>query len=61
VAGKRTKPFEEVKPALEAELRQSKTEELVKGLMDNYHFVIDQEYFAGSATKQSAPSSPPNP
>jgi hypothetical protein len=61
VAGKRTKSFEEVKQALETELRQSKTEELVKRLMDNYHFVIDQEYFAGPATKQNSPPSPPSP
>jgi parvulin-like peptidyl-prolyl isomerase len=61
VAAKRIKSFEEVKPALETELRLSKTEEVIKRLMDNYHIVIDQEYFAGPATKQNSPSSSPTP
>jgi parvulin-like peptidyl-prolyl isomerase len=59
VEDKRTKPFEEVRPTLEAELRRSKAAEIVQHLMDNYHFVVDQEFFAGSPAKQnSLPSLP---
>ena len=58
VESKRAKPFEEVKPALETQLRQSKAEEIVQRLADNYHLVIDQEYFAGSPVKQNSPASP---
>jgi peptidyl-prolyl cis-trans isomerase C len=59
VEDKHTKPFEEVKRALETELRQSKAAELVQHLMDNYHLVIDQEFFAGAPAKQSSPPSQP--
>jgi len=61
VVSKRIKSFDEVKRGLEGELRQSKMEELVKQIMDNYHFVIDQEYFSGPAPKQNSPPSPPSP
>jgi parvulin-like peptidyl-prolyl isomerase len=57
VEEKRTKPFEEVRPGLETELRQSKAAEIVQHLIDNYHLVIDQEFFAGSPAKQSSPPS----
>jgi parvulin-like peptidyl-prolyl isomerase len=59
VEDKRTKPFEEVKPALEKELRQSKAAQIVQHLVDNYHVVIDQEFFVGPPVKQSSPPSPP--
>jgi hypothetical protein len=59
VAGKRVKSFEEVKPALETQLRQSKAEKLVENLVANYHLVIDQEYFSGPPAKQNSPPSPP--
>jgi len=61
VEDKHTKSFEEVKPALETQLRQSKATEIVQHLIDNYHVVIDQEYFAGTPAKQSSPASPTNP
>jgi hypothetical protein len=59
VEDKRTKPFEEVKPSLETELRRSKAAQLVQHLVGNYHVVIDQEFFAASPAKQSSPPSPP--
>jgi hypothetical protein len=55
VEDKHTKSFEEVKPALETQLRQSKAAELIKHLMENYHPVIDEEFFSGQ------PASPPPP
>jgi hypothetical protein len=58
VEEKHTKTFEEVKPALEARIRQTKLSEITKQLADKYHLVVDQEYFAGSQTKQSSPASP---
>jgi hypothetical protein len=60
VEDKHTKSFEEVKPALETQLRESKASETIKHLTDNYHLVVDQEYFAGSPAKQSPPASPTN-
>ena len=59
VESKRTKSFEEVKPALEDELRQSKAADIVQRLMAKYHVDIDQEFFAGPAPKPAAPPSPP--
>jgi hypothetical protein len=56
VENKRTKPFEEVRPALEKELRQSKAAEVVQHLIENYHLVIDQDFFAGSPTNLSSPT-----
>jgi len=50
---KRTKPFEEVKPVLDAQLRQKKAAETIQHLAENYHSVIDEDFFAGSGTKQS--------
>ncbi len=55
VEQKRDKSFEEVKPALETELRESKASETVRHIMDNYHVVIDQDYFAASPSQGSAP------
>jgi parvulin-like peptidyl-prolyl isomerase len=61
VEDKHTKSFEEVKPALETQLRQSKAAEIIKQLADNYHTFVDKEYFAGPPAKQSSPASPTNP
>ena len=61
VEDKHTKSFEEVKPALETQLRQSKAAEIIQHLADNYHLVIDQEYFAGSPGKQTSTAPPPKP
>jgi peptidyl-prolyl cis-trans isomerase C len=58
VEAKHTKSFEEVRPALETELRQSKAQEIVRHLVDNYPVVIDQEFFSGSQAKQTSPPSP---
>jgi parvulin-like peptidyl-prolyl isomerase len=54
---KRTKPFEEVRPVLERELRQKKATDAIQHLTENYHSVIDQEFFTGPATKQNSPPS----
>jgi hypothetical protein len=54
---KRTKSFEEVRPVLETELRQRKAADTIQHLTENYHSVIDQEFFTGPATKQSSPPS----
>jgi parvulin-like peptidyl-prolyl isomerase len=59
VEEKRTKPFEEVRPALETELRQSKAAEIVQHLMDHYHLVVDEEFFTGTPAKQISPPSRP--
>ena len=61
VEDKHTKSFEEVKPALETQLRQSKASEIVQHLMANYPLVIDQEFFAGSPAKQTSTVPPPKP
>ena len=61
VENKRTKSFEEVKSALETQLRESKAEEIVQRLLANYPLVIDQEYFAGSPAKQPSTAPPPKP
>ena len=54
---KRTKPFDEVRPFLETQLRQKKAAETIQHLTENYHSVIDQEFFTGPATKESSPPS----
>ena len=55
VESKRTKPFEEVKSILAAEVRKSKQDDIVEQLVEKYHLDIDQDYFAGSTAKQAAP------
>jgi hypothetical protein len=61
VESKHTKPFEEVRSALETQLRESKATEIVQHLIDRYPMVVDQEFFAGPtpAAKQNPPSPPP--
>jgi parvulin-like peptidyl-prolyl isomerase len=61
VEDKHIKSFEEVKSALETQLRQSKAGEIIQHLLDNYHLVIDQEYFAGSLAKPTSTTPPPKP
>jgi parvulin-like peptidyl-prolyl isomerase len=61
VEDKHTKSFEEVKPALETQLRESKMAEIIQHLMDKYPLVIDQEYFAGSPAKPTSTAPPPKP
>jgi len=61
VEDKHSKSFEEVKSALETQLRQDKAAEIIQHLVDNSHFFIDQEFFAGSPAKPSLPASPPHP
>jgi parvulin-like peptidyl-prolyl isomerase len=61
VEEKHTKTFEEVKPALESQIRQSKANAIVKHLMEESGAFIDQEFFAGGhAPEQNPPSSPPS-
>jgi hypothetical protein len=60
VEDKHTKSFEEVKPALETQLRQSKAAELMKHLMDNYHPVFDQEFFSGKPASPAPPAPSPS-
>jgi hypothetical protein len=54
VESKHSKSFEEVRAALETQLRQSKAAEIIQRLADNYHVVIDQEFFASSPAKQTS-------
>ena len=61
VEDKHSKSFEEVKAALETQLRQDKAAEIIQHLVDNSHFFVDQEFFAGSPAKPSLPASPPHP
>jgi parvulin-like peptidyl-prolyl isomerase len=57
VEGKRTESFEEIKPSLESQIRQSKTDEIIKRLTGQYHAVIDQDFFSSQPAK---PASPPS-
>jgi hypothetical protein len=60
VEDKRTKPFEEVKPQLEAELRQSKAKDTIDHLAEQYKVVIDQGFFSSlQPAMPAAPASPP--
>jgi hypothetical protein len=60
VEEKRIKSFEEVRPNLESQIRQLKGNELTQHLVDQYHVVIDQGFFAGQPAKPAAPASPPS-
>lgn len=60
VEDKRTKPFEEVKPRLESELRESKAKDAIEHLAEQYKVVIDQGFFSSQQpTMSDAPPSPP--
>jgi len=50
--------FEEAKPGLESQLRQSKANEVLQHLMEASGAFVDQDYFSGSPT-QNPPSSAP--
>jgi parvulin-like peptidyl-prolyl isomerase len=60
VAEKRTKSFDEVRPSLESQVRQLRANEITQHLMDQYHVVIDQEFFAGQPANSTSPASPPS-
>jgi len=61
VEEKRTKTFDEVRPSLESQVRQLRANEITQRLVDQYHVVIDQEFFSGQPAKpQSPPASPPS-
>jgi len=57
VVEKRTKPLEEVRPELEAQLRQGKLEEKMQELQSQYKISIDQDYF-NPKNAAPAPSGP---
>jgi hypothetical protein len=61
VEDKHTKPFEEARPALEAQLRQSKAAEILHNLLVNYPVVVDEQYFGASPATQTSSPSPPKP
>jgi parvulin-like peptidyl-prolyl isomerase len=61
VEEKRVKPFEEVRSALEAQLRESKAGEIIHRLVDQNPVFIDQEFFSGQPTKPTSPPSLPPP
>ena len=61
VEDKRTKPFEEVKPQLESELRQSKAKDALDHLAEQYKVVIDHGFFSSEQpATRTAPASPPS-
>jgi parvulin-like peptidyl-prolyl isomerase len=59
VEDKRTKSLEEMKPALESQIRQSKSKAIIDHLIEQADVFIDQEYFSGQPVKQSSPPAPP--
>ena len=60
VEEKRVIPFEEAKPGLESQIRQSKANEIVQHLMEASGAFIDEDFFSGSAN-QNPPVSPAAP
>ena len=61
VEQKRMIPFEEAKPGLESQMRQSKANEVVQHLMEASGAFIDQDFFSGSPNQKMPPSLPPAP
>ena len=61
VEEKHTKTFEEVKSALESQIRQSKAPEVIRHLEVDYHVVIDKEFFAGPTANQNPAALPRSP
>ena len=57
---KRTKPFDEVRPSLELQFRQVRANEITQRLVEQYHVVIDQEFFAGQPANPASRPSPPS-
>lgn len=60
VEQKRLIPFEEAKPGLESQIRQSKANEVVQHLMEASGAFIDQDFFSGSPNQNTA-APPPTP
>ena len=60
VEQKRVIPFEEAKPGLESQIRQSKSNEAVQHLMEASGAFIDQDFFSGSPNQNTA-TPPPTP
>jgi len=58
VEQKRTIPFEEAKPGLESQVRQSKASAVVQHIEDEYHVVIDKEFFGEPAGNQNPAALP---
>jgi peptidyl-prolyl cis-trans isomerase C len=58
VEEKRAKPFEELQPALELQIRQSKTNDIIQHLMQESGAFIDQEFFSGPSAKQTTSPAP---
>ena len=50
MVAKRAQPLEEIRPRLEAILRQRKLEEKLQDLQGKYKVVVDSEFFAPQAT-----------
>ncbi len=61
VEEKHTKSFEEVRPNLESQIRQLKGNEITQHLVDQYHVVIDQEFFSGQPAKPACTRLPAQP
>lgn len=61
VEEKRAKSLEELKPALELQIRQSKANAIIQHLMEESGAFIDREFFAGPAAKQTTAPSAPTP
>lgn len=59
VEEKRSKPFAEVKPQLESELRQAKGKEAIQHLAEQYKIVIDKGYFSSQEPTPPAPPASP--
>jgi parvulin-like peptidyl-prolyl isomerase len=60
VEDKRTKPFEDVRPRLESDLRQSKAKDAIDHLAEQYKVVIDKEFFSSrQPAMPGAPATPP--
>jgi hypothetical protein len=60
VEQKRLIPFDEAKPGLESQIRQSKANEVIQHLMEETHPFIDQDFFSG-APNQNAGAPPTAP
>jgi len=60
VEQKRLIPFDEAKPGLESQIRQSKANEVIQHIMEETHPFIDQDFFSG-APNQNAGAPPTAP
>ena len=57
VEQKRAISFEEAKPGLASQIRQSKANEVIQHLLETSGAYIDQDYFSGSPSQNPSPSS----